>query len=296
MIVHPMTEPLGKDNIPEYLTAFADGELNATEILVVLEYIKAEPRALDVLMEQQHLRVAAMRAVLKHTPPVPAALSEHIADLASAAASQSISKPPPEPRARMAWRFWLTSLAAMLCLVAGIAIGYMAPRPPIGTKENVAVAPEAYDVPPSVVAAVTGVHVDCSRFAARLRPGAFPKELGAISAAVQEDFSRNEPYPDLSPIGYRFIDAGPCRKPLANTAHLVYQSTARNVTDKISIFVQPLAAHPQLEPGKFYLVSDADSPHPMFALRTSRAVYFLVGDEAEITERARGVLAVVTRR
>ncbi|MDQ3440021.1 MAG: hypothetical protein M3478_06685, partial [Planctomycetota bacterium] len=168
-------------------------------------------------------------------------------------------------------------------------------RPRGGPDENVAAAPKAYDVPPSTVAAVTGVHVDCSRFAAHLHNAEFPKELGARSAAVEQDFSRDTPYPDLSGMGYKLIGAGPCRAPLANTVHLLYRSTVKDLNDTLSVFVQPVDAQPKLEPGKFYLVSDPASAHPAFAWRTAGAVYFLVGDEKETTERARAALAVAAK-
>ncbi len=96
-------------------------------------------------------------------------------------------------------------------------------------------------------------------------------------------------------MGYKLIGAGPCRKPLENTVHLLYRSTAKDLNDTLSIFVQPLDAQSKLEPGKFYLVSDSNSAHPMFAWRTERAAYFLVGDEMETIERARDAIAEAAR-
>ena len=96
-------------------------------------------------------------------------------------------------------------------------------------------------------------------------------------------------------MGYKLVGAGPCRKPLEGTVHLLYRSTVKDVNDTLSIFVQPIDAQTQLEPGRFYLVSDPASAHPMFAWRTARRAYFLVGDEMETTERARGALTVALK-
>lgn len=295
MIVCPMTDPLGDDNIREYLTAFADGELDADQILAVLDYIKTNPQSLDLMVEQQRLRLAAMRTVRQSVPPAPRELHDRIRAMAAvramtpisptyAAAASPTSATTSDPRARKS--FWPLALAAAVVLCAGMALTYLPQRSRPG-QQSTATTREHRNVPVSLVAAVTGVHVDCSRFAARLHPGEFPKELGELPAAVQLDFSRDVPYPDLSAMGYRFIDAGRCSKPLHNTAHLVYESTRKNMTDKVSIFVQPYSGQPALEAGKFYLVSDATSPHPMFAWRTQRAVYYLVADDMQVAEQAR---------
>lgn len=290
-----MIEPLGKDNLREHLTAFADGELDAAQILAVLEYIRAEPEALDLLTEQQKLRVAAMRTVRATAPPVPPALRERIEALSAAAAVQP--KPTPKSAATRAWASrlpWLLSAAVVLGILGGITIGYLALRPREPDGETTAAAPR-YDVPPSTVAAVTGVHVDCSRFAARRHATTFPEELDGLSSAVKQDFNRDSPYPDLSNLGYKLIGAGPCRAPLADTVHLLYRSTSEDVNDTLSIFVRPADGEPNLDQGKFDLVSDSSAAHPMFAWRTARAVYFLVGDEMATTERARNAIAAAAK-
>ncbi len=295
MIVRPMTDPLGDDNIRAYLTAFADGELDADQILAVLNYVKTQPQSLDLMVEQQRLRLAAMRTVRQSVPPAPRELHDRIRAMAAVRAmtatspasattpASSTSRATSDPLARKSWPL---ALAAAVVLCVGMASTYLVQLSRSGQQIS-ATTQEHREVPVSLVAAMTGVHVDCSRFAARLQPGAFPKELGELPAAVQQDFSRDVPYPDLSAMGYRFIDAGRCSKPLPNTAHLVYQSTRKNMTDKLSIFVQPYSGQPSLEAGKFYLVSEASCPHPMFAWRTQRAVYYLVADDMQVAEQAR---------
>ncbi len=289
-----MNDPLGERNLLEYLTAFADGELDADQILAVLNYVKTQPQSLDLMVEQQRLRLAAMRTVRQSVPPAPRELHDRIRAMAAVRAmtptpayatpASSTSRATSDPRARKS--FWPLALAAAAVLCVGMALTYLAQLLRPG-QQITATTQEHREVPVSLVAAMTGVHVDCSRFAARLQPGAFPKELGELPAAVQQDFSRDVPYPDLSAMGYRFIDAGRCSKPLPNTAHLVYQSTRKNMTDKLSIFVQPYSGQPSLEAGKFYLVSEASCPHPMFAWRTQRAVYYLVADDMQVAEQAR---------
>ncbi len=295
MIVHLMSDPLGQENLREYLTAFADGELDATQILAVLEHIRAQPETLDLITEQQKLRVAAMRTIRQTAPRVPDTLRARIAELASTASVEPTPKPSAVPRVSATWRFWFPLLAATGCLVLGISIGYLTMRARGGTSERVAELPKADDVPLSTVAAVTGVHVDCSRFAAHLHDGRIPKELGELSAAIQLDFSEDRRYPDLSAMGYKLVGAGPCRNPVENTVHLLYRSAVKDLNDTLSLFVQAADAQPGLEIGKSYLLSDPASAHPMFAWRTPRAVYFLVGDEMETAERARGALAVAAK-
>ncbi len=286
-----MTHPPGEDNIREHLTAFADGELDAEQILAVLRYIKSNPESLDLIVEQQKLRVAAMRTVRQSTPPVPRGLRDRIASMAAKAASTTSVVPGSPttfaPRARQS--FWL--LAAIVIFCVGIAVSYVPWRQGPEKSKTTATTQEQRQVPLTLVGAVTGVHVDCSRFAARLHAAVLPKEMAQLSAAIKQDYDLDASHPNLSKLNYKFVGAGPCRAPLENTAHLLYRSEAADVHDTISIFVQPASDRLPLESGKFYLVSDSTSPHPMFAWRTQRAVYFLVTDDMQIAERARTLVA-----
>ncbi len=284
-----MSDPIGKHNIGEYLTAFADGELGAAQILTVLDYL-AEHRAegLELLRTQQHLRVAAGRAVRTLTPPVPDALRRQIQTLAQAAAGAPDQRRVSSKTWRETLRGPLPGIAAGL-LVTGMLVGWaLAPRA-VTSVADVRSAPEPL-VPARLVAHASLVHADCSRLAEGLHAAAYPTELAELSAAVRTDTGGENPYPDFRGIGYEFVGAGPCGAPLRNTVHLLYYSTVPGRRSAISVFVQPHAGQFALQPDKLYQVSDDRSPFPMFAWRTSRIVYFLVADTGDIAAAARGAM------
>ncbi len=80
-----MPDPPGEQNILEQLTAFADGELDAAQKLGVLRYIAAHPEALELVDQEQRLRMAARRVVRDYTPAATPALRARIEALAAAA-------------------------------------------------------------------------------------------------------------------------------------------------------------------------------------------------------------------
>lgn len=295
-----MAESIGQSDLYPYLTAFADGELDAAQNLKVLDYLAAHPEAISLMKEQQKLRLEAARVIRSNTPPAPASLRECITRLCSAAPvglPQTDQRNPPTTGATALvtpkWprSGWMPSVAAMLLLVGGGIIGAMMR----GAGPTAAPGPHdaplaALPVPLTLVDSVVRVHVDCSRFVAPLHAAKFPQELGPLATAIRQDLGRDVPYPDLSTIGYELIGAGPCHAPLKGIAHLLYRSTAKDVRDTLSVFVQPYTAQLTLEPGKAYLVSLPGAAHPVLAWRTERVIYFAIGDDLE---PVRGVARVV---
>ena len=277
-----MAERTGEQILRQQLTALADGELSSRQILEVLDHLATDPSALSWLKGEHRLRLEAQRAILEQTPAVPAELRERISKIASQVAVAGKISPAPLWQSH-AWRLASLATAAM---IAGILIGFFAHAP---DAIPVTGPPMAAVVPIALAATITHIHVDCSRMtAAHTAP--FPRELATLSADVQADLQRSEPRPDLSKIGYRFVGAGPCAKPLQNTAHLLYESQGGNAHDTLSIFVQPNTGQFSMQVGKVYLVSPPDSSHPMLAWRTDRVVYFLVGDAIQVVEAAKDAI------
>lgn len=281
-----MSERIGKDNIREYLTAFADGELDAAQTLRVLDYIEEHPEGMQLVRTHQHLRLAADRTVRAHTPPTPENLRRRLETLASAAPATR------SPRMRLVGRRWPAVAAA--CLVAGALIGRSLPgtgpfTPPAPT------APLAIDnaepIPATTVAHATRVHADCSRLREGLHAAGYPRELAGLADAVTLDLGGDDPYPDLSGLGYRFVGAGPCADPLQDTVHLLYVSTAPGHQQNVSVFAQRNADQFPLEPGKLYVVSGPRSPFPMYAWETKQVVYFLIADSESTIRAARQAIA-----
>lgn len=285
-----MAEPLGEHNIGEYLTAFADCELDAAGILSVLDYLAAHPEALELMREQQRLRLLASRTVKEQTPAPPPQVRERVREMLDGEATDAGAVAAPAPadarrgRERVArWRF---AAAAVVVLGVGILAGRLLPRSGPAVVDS---APPP--VPASLVAAATNEHVDCSRRLDALHTGPIPAELGDLPERLKRDLSRDVPYPDLSSVGYEYVGASPCKKPFAGAAHLFYRARGGELTDGLSLFVQPYSGQHHLDPGKLYTVTAADSPHPMLVWRTERVVYLLVGDDLPTVQKASRVIA-----
>ena len=280
-----MADPIGEHNIHEYLTAFADGELDASAILSVLDYLAAHPEGLELMRNQQRLRLAAGRAVRTGSPPVPEALRRRIENLA-AASGDTASK----PHAGFRLSRWRIPAVAAAFLVAGLLAGrwVLAPKP----ATQVALPPAREPVvPATLVVQASRVHADCSRLTAGLHTAGYPNEMGQLKRAVQEDLRGDDPFPDLSDIGFEFVGAGPCSAPLENTIHLLYLSSDRAAHKAVSVFVQLNTGEFQLQPDTLYFLSGPRSAFPMFAWRTDAVVYYLVTDDLDTAEKARELIA-----
>lgn len=289
-----MPEPLGEQNIDGYLTAFADGELDAAQNIQVLNYLTSHPAALRLMLDQQQLRVEAQRAIRGRTPGVPDALRQRIEALAASITTDAPAASARAPTGGAGSAKWRMAAAAMLLI--GITAGGLAgrfllrPTPPATVAvidRPVPVERPAPVIPASLLSAATRVHVDCSRLAERLHGAGYPPAFLDLAAAVKADVGVDSPRPDLSSIGFRFVGAGPCGRPLEGTIHLLYRSTEVGSVAGVSVFVQRNAGQLPLQPGNLYTASGPDAPFPMLAWRTERVVYFLLADDAETADRAR---------
>jgi anti-sigma factor RsiW len=273
------------------LSAFTDGELDSAASERLLARLASDPKAAEALRQLQQLKGAARRAVRGQTPSPSDSLLERLGQMTGAEMSRVRSAPPSRPRTFGLWWAVLPRLAAAVVLLAiGIWVGRrMLPgaetvRQP---SPNVFVA----DVlPASVISQAEEIHGFCSRLADGLHAAGYPEEIAPLAASVEKDLHSQHPYPDLGPIGFHYRGAGPCGKPLANTAHLLYKSVRPGSYKAVSVFVQAWRGQYPLEEGRLYTVSVATSPFPMLAWRTESVVYFLLADDADTVEKAAALI------
>ncbi len=106
-----MPDPPGEQSILEHLTAFADGELDAAQNLGVLRYIASHPEALELMDQEQRLRLAARRVVRDRAPAVTPALRARIEAMAAAASDPMTAE---QRRKRNGLRWWVAVIAFLL--------------------------------------------------------------------------------------------------------------------------------------------------------------------------------------
>ncbi len=268
------------------LTAFADGELDAARSAEVVEYLSARPEAARAVAQSMRFRAAIGRAARTIAPPPSQVVHEQIQSLLGSDRQSATVKGSIHIHAPGAFWFKM-AVAAMLFIAVGVGFDRLVFSPKLTSSGP---------VPATLVATVTHIHVDCSR-APSEHNHPFPHELGDLADAVKRSLNRATPYPDLSPIGYQYIGAGPCGKLVEGTAHLLYRSTRGPVTDTVSLFIQSFHDQMPLAEGKVYWAQGKGSAHPMLVWRKGNLVFFFVGDAAEpIVDAARLMNAPVGAR
>ena len=281
MSVHSlMPGPIGPDTLGLYLTAFADGELDAADNLAVLRYVAGHPEAIAELDAHQRLRTAAMRVVASHSVAVPAALRDRIAAIEPDFSIDVAPRPMTGGPYRL-MRLTAFAAAAVVLLAFGLMAGRAMTNRPVAQSAPSGPIGRPDVIPVTVVSAVTKIHVDCSRFLA-YHTGDYPASLQPLGEIVKTDLASDKPEPDLTSAGYTFVGAGPCGHPLDQTVHLLYRSSDKkkgSARDTLSVFVQPFTGQYDIEPGRAYLLTPADAPHPLLVWRTLKAVYFITGDD-----------------
>jgi anti-sigma factor RsiW len=280
-----MAEPMESNDPARLLTAFADGELDAAGRAAVLDYLAANPASAARLVDEARFRQAVARSMERATPGPSPELRQRIEKML--VGSPEVDAAPASLAIRAAqrrpiFRWAVAAMAALLFLVSGLFIGRLMPS----QKTT-----DGQPLPASLVAAITHIHVDCSR-APSLHNAPFPKELGNLEGSLKTYLGRPKPYPDLSPIGYEYVGAGPCAKPLENTAHLLYRAVGGPVSDTVSLFVQPYIGQVNIEEGKVYWAAGKDAAHPMMVWRKDGLVLYLVGDASQPVTQAAGVMHV----
>ena len=121
-----MLRLLPEENVADYLTAFADGELDAEGMLLVLDHLTDHPESIRLIRDHQMLRIVARRMVVDETPPASRALQERVSQLVATArrsnAGRSRSWMP-----RIRWPLYF--VATILLIAAGLIVRQHLLRP-----------------------------------------------------------------------------------------------------------------------------------------------------------------------
>lgn len=308
-----MAEPIRPENLADQLTAFADGELDAEGNLAVLRYVAGNPDALLAVEQEQRLRMAAQEVIRRDTPAPSDALRRRIEALGAPPAApgptlklSDTGTPFPPTRApdvpsRSGIRDfrWLAAAAGVVLLLGGSWFGWtMAERRLAQVPNGGSTRVEESVIPIALTHAVTAVHVDCSRLPPHLHGADVAEIQPGLVEPLKEALAGDQLVPDLSSIGYDFVGAGPCGRPVEDAVHLLYHSKSAKVNDTLSLFVRPYTApigQTDLQPGRVYEVTPAGSPHKALAWRSGALLWLLVGDAAEPVDRAKNALAEAIR-
>lgn len=307
-----MPAPDDANLIPDERAAFADGELDPARTLGMLRLVSNVPQAARDVENQVRLRQSVAR-VMSSVPAPSAALRASLEQLAGEAPhpmpqhpAHAHGAPAPHeahagfeplrlPHRRWAIPIWAAAAAVFIAvgMIAGRYISHYDTVALPSTKPSETAPPLASTAPVPLVYVneATRTHVDCSRYP-DLHTGTWPQALGSLGPPLLKYLHRDKPWPDLSSIGYKYLGAGPCDKPLEHAAHLLYKSTRPGDYDTISVFVQVYDGHSPLEEGKVYRVAGKDAAHPMIVWRHDDMVFYLVGDAEEPLEKAANAMHV----
>ena len=257
------------------LTAFADGNLEPAQSADVLEYLSIHPELAKTLARTMRFRGAVSRSIRGSTPRPSPALRDRVEHLLHKDAANEAARALPMWRARS--QVWMGGLAAALfCIALGLTFGRMIYKPgPAGVDE----------VSATMVSSMTHTHVDCSKFP-NLHNLPFPAKLSDLKLSVERTLGRDEPYPDLRPIGFAYIGAGPCAKAVDADVHLLYRSVSPPTSDTLSIFVQPFNNQVAVPEGKAYWAQPPDSAYPVLVWHKDNLVFYIVGNAADAVESA----------
>jgi anti-sigma factor RsiW len=291
-----MGEPLDRQQVRRYLAAFADGELEVTENLAVLEQLSRDPYHTQRVVHQQQLKQAVGRA-MREPAQAPASLRERIEAMAGDSTSElgggSQVKAtrgrwggswPRRIAPRTSRRRWWVSLAAAaligLAAPVGIVIDGMGPGQEPGTIAQAGV------MNTDTARQFSKRHVACAYGQAELMNAArYPTELGRLPAAMRQRLDR-QPLSadrlDLGAVGYRFYRAGDCRIPGDEGVHVLYRARSDSGRrDAISLWIHPAQGGLPIEPNKVYDATGEDAVHPILLWKHDGLVYYLVGDSAK---------------
>ena len=268
----------------QQLSAFADGELDPAAARQLQRAIASDPAAQDHLHQLQQLSTAARHAVRTRTPAPSDALRSRLKEIAPAA----IPAPPLQhsPAFPSWWTPLIRAAAALVLLAVGAWAGYQIAKSSAPTSYVQRPSASAQVIPADIISQAEEIHGVCARLALGLHSGAYPTQVAALATAVEHDLHSDHPWPNLAPIGFHYRGAGPCGKPMADTAHLLYNSVRPGSANAISVLVQPWRGQYPLEPNRVYTVSVPQDGFPMLAWRTQDVVYFLLADNMTTEQQA----------
>ncbi len=301
-----MAEKHSKEDPRKYLAAFADGELDVQDSLHVLEHMTMHPNATRRVMHQQQLRQMVGESMKDAQPKAPEALRDAVLAIADASDEAALPQPPGVLARIRPWA--LSAIAAML--LAAVVIQYMpnnavqAPAPIESqqvSQSSVAEVPDAWLLGSQTVSSLTRRHVTCTRMINQMNQSVrFPENLEQMPAAISDFLQisdQSTPHQlDLTNIGYRYEEAGPCWSPGGKSVHMIYRPTRNHAAqDAISLWVQPLfdeCSFSHIESDKVYWATSDEAAHPMVVWRHNGMIYYLVGDSPQAVKDASNVLLV----
>lgn len=276
-------------DVKKYLGAFADGELDVTQNLSMLEHMAMDPRATRRVMHQQQLRQAVDRHIRGQTPSggAPDELRARIARLMEATPpavkpGKAPGSEAPGSEARpVLYRFrplWGAALAALVAIVAVLSVQWMTRT--AGPRTDIL----------SVVQFDHFItrHMACTQRLEELWNAArFPTDVAALPAELTAYLGQSPDVPlDLSALGYRYAGAGECDVPAHDSAHLVYLPLPDSGhTDRMSLWIAPASPRIHLEPDRLYSGTIPDRGGTMIFWRRGGLIYYLVGDSAVNVQR-----------
>lgn len=307
-----MADRIDSTNAPRYLAAFADGELDAGQGLAVLQYLSGHPDAAARVEAELKFRQAVGRSMAE-VPGPSQGLREsltwlEVSDEAAPATATATAVPEngdeaaplrlvpaaadaAPARRRLIIPTWpLAAAASVAFLAVGITVGrfVLTPPPQVAVNPKPPTTDPTAPVPVRFITEATRTHVDCSRYPA-LHVGSWPKPLSNLGEPLKKYLGRPVPYPDLSPIGYKYLGSGECARPMERAAHLLYENV-KKPGETVSLFVQDYDGPPPIDEGKVYRGADADAAFPMIIWRHGNMIFYLVGDaEKEVEDAARTI-------
>lgn len=288
-----MAEPTDPLSTAPILSAYADGELDLVRQADTLRRLAADASAVRAVESQVRLRDAVSR-VLSNVPPPDSDLLTKVEALAwqmpvgdqvaAMASSNTVSRVP---------RTWFpyAAAAAVALVASGLLIGrYALPQIPSSTLVAINKPAPERPVPISYVDAGTRTHVHCSQFAEIHDHDGWPADLAALNVPIKKYLASDQPHPDLSRVGYRYVGCGPCGRPMQTGVHLLYQG--RNAGDSLSLFIEPFKGQVSIPIGECHACRGPEAAHPVYVWRTSELVFMLIGNAKEPVEAVRKQLNV----
>ncbi len=286
------TDPFKKD-ADLNLAAFADGELDGTQNLEMLERMAQDPSTAQRVEEQLKLRQAVAQAMDDPSVKAPAALRDLVSGLAQSDQSEQarrVTQPKPAPPTTgspvlaVIGRWMPAAVAAVLFIGAMVALNQAGISGPDRLITSVQV------LNASMVDQFGDRHFKCARYITPMHgTDQFPQNLAALPGALSAYFDQSidAEVLNLTSLGYEFDMAGLCVIPGKGAVHMVYKSQApTGQSDTLSLWLRPFEQGSKIESDKLYKTADPTENFPMLVWRHEEMVYYLVGDSHDSVERA----------
>jgi len=289
----------------KYLPAFADGELDVEQNLLVLEQMAMDPENCRRVMHQQQLRKAVQRALAADCPNCPEGLKERVAALWEAELVGEVS----DARAAAAPRDtgtraeagnggaviakigrWFPAAVAAVLLVAAAGVYFSAAGAGGGAGESQWVNTQL--VSASLASELTGRHDVCSRNPSAMKDGfPMPDSVEQLPGAIEHylDGQTVGRIPELNIFGYEFVRAGNCPIPGDKAVHLVYQGVGDAAGKRLSLWIANVPNAHGLEPGRLYTAA-AGGDAAILTWYADGHAFYLVGDEYRAVDQAAATL------